>query len=271
MIMENKIKRLLFLLGCGLMFSLSLSLTSCGDDDDEGGGNSDENPPIEIITVNGVSFTMVRVEGGSFQMGASDAEPDEKPLHNVKLSDYYIGQTEVTQDLWQVVMGHNPSHFIEDKRPVETVSWNDCQAFIAKLNLLTGKNFRLPTEAEWEYAARGGKKSKGYMYAGSNNVDDVAWHEGNSGEETHLVAHKQANELGLYDMSGNVWEWCQDWYDADYYSSSPSSNPCNTATSSSRVGRGGSWYGYAASNRVAYRGSFSSGGAYYYIGLRLAR
>ena len=109
------------------------------------------------------------------------------------------------------------------------------------------------------------------MYAGSYNVDDVAWHDGNSGDETHLVAHKQANELGLYDMSGNVWEWCQDWYDADYYSSSPSSNPCNTATSSSRVGRGGSWYGYAASSRVAYRGSFSSGGAYYYIGLRLAR
>lgn len=268
--MESIIKKLSLLLGCGLLFSLSFSLSSCGDDDDEGGGSSDKGPSIEIITVNGVPFTMVHVEGGSFQMGASDTEPDEKPLHDVKLSDYYIGQTEVTQDLWQVVMGHNPSHFIEGKRPVETVSWNDCQAFIAKLNLLTGNNFRLPTEAEWEYAARGGKKSKGYMYAGSNNVDDVAWHDGNSGDETHLVAHKQANELGLYDMSGNVWEWCQDWYDGDYYGKSLSTNPCNNTSAYSRVLRGGSWLSSARDCRVSYRSSWNPGRKDDDLGMRLA-
>ena len=164
----------------------------------------------ETFTVNGVSFTMKFVEGGIFQMGGNEADSDEKPVHSVTLNSYYMGETEVTQVLWQVVMGNNPSYFKGNSLPVEQVSWNDCQEFIRELNQKTGKNFRLPTEAEWEYAARGGKKSNGYKYAGSNNIDSVAWYTDNSGSKTHPVKGKSSNELGLYDMSGNVWEWCFD-------------------------------------------------------------
>ncbi len=226
------------------------------------------------ITVNGVSFTMVAVQGGTFSMGAtseqgSNAESDEKPAHRVTLSDYYIGQTEVTQALWKAVMGNNPSHFKGNNLPVEWVSWNECQQFITKLNQLTGRKFRLPTEAEWEYAARGGNKSQGYKNAGGNDLGSVAWSHGNSGRQTHPVGQKQANELGLYDMSGNVWEWCQDWYDYDYYGKSPSTNPCNNTSASGRVNRGGSWRsaGYCrVSNRNGNGPDYSDG----YLGLRLA-
>ena len=168
------------------------------------------------ITVNGVSFKMIYVEGGNFMMGTYGGEfPRENPPHAVKVSDFYIGMTEVTQELWEAVMGRNPSMFRGGKRPVEMVDYYDCQEFIGKLNRLTGENFRLPYEAEWEYAARGGKKSKGYTYAGSNSIGQVAWYNGNSGGHTHNVATKQANELGLYDMNGNVWEWCQDFFDEE--------------------------------------------------------
>lgn len=218
----------------------------------------------ETFTVNGVSFTMKLVEGGTFKMGSndSDAESDEKPVHKVTLSSYYIGETEVTQALWKAVMGSNPSYFKGDNLPVEQVSWNDCQEFIRKLNQKTGKNFRLPTEAEWEYAARGRKKSRGCKYAGSNNLRDVAWFgqsdgrtfdNGNSGEKTHAVKMKSANELGLYDMSGNVWEWCSDWFNSDYYGKSSSVNPQGPSSGSSRVLRGGSWDRYARRCRVSYR------------------
>ena len=210
----------------------------------------------QTFTVNGVRFTMVPVEGGTFTMGAtseqgSDAEDDEKPAHQVTLSDYYIGQTEVTQALWKVVMGSNPSGHKGDNLPVELVSWDDCQEFIQKLNQLTGKQFRLPTEAEWEYAARGGRKSRGYKYAGDNDIGSVAWYDVNSGTGTHPVAAKQANELGIYDMSGNVWEWCGDWY-GDYQSSSQS-DPQGPSSGSSRVYRGGSYYFDARICRVSYR------------------
>ncbi len=212
----------------------------------------------ETFTVNGVSFTMRLVEGGTFQMGAtseqgSDADRDEKPVHSVTLSDYYIGETEVTQALWKAVMGSNPSNFKGDNLPVEQVSWNDCQKFIRKLNQKTGKNFRLPTEAEWEYAARGGKKSKGYKYAGSNSIGNIAWYDVNSGSKTHPVKGKAANELGLYDMSGNVWEWCQDWYRD--YSSGSLSNPTGPSTGSYRVLRGGGWRNRARICRVSNRDS----------------
>ena len=222
------------------------------------------------ITVNGVSFTMIAVEGGTFQMGAtseqgSDADSDEKPVHSVTLSDYYIGETEVTQELWTAVMGNNPSYYSGyPQRPVEQVSWNDCQEFIKKLNQLTGENFRLPTEAEWEYAARGGNKSKGYKYSGSNTIDDVAWYANNS---THVVRTKQANELGIYDMSGNVYEWCQDWYGS--YSSSSQTNPAGPSSGSSRVLRGGNWGYYAGSCRVSYRDSSNPDGRYGNYGFRL--
>ena len=185
---------------------------------------------VETFTINGVSFDMMPVEAGTFTMGATveqgtDATDREKPAHQVTLTkDFHIGATEVTQALWQAVMGANPSYFTGDlNRPVEQMSWNDCQTFIAKLNQMTGKTFRMPTEAEWEFAARGGNLSQGYKYAGSDNVDEVAWYSGNSSNTTHPVGTKMANELGLYDMSGNVMEWCQDFYGD--FTSEPQTDP----------------------------------------------
>ena len=219
--------------------------------------------PKETFTVNGVDFDMIEVEGGTFTMGAteeqgSDVSDNEKPAHQVMLSPYYIGKTEVTQELWEAVMGSNPSFFSGNKnRPVENVSWDDCQVFINKLNRLTGKRFRLPTEAEWEYAARGGKKSKGYKYSGSNTIDDVAWYDTNSAGTTHPVASKAPNELGLYDMSGNVWEWCSDWYGKSYYEESPEPNPIGPEIGTLRVKRGGDWYFSANKCRVSFRNSNS--------------
>ena len=244
-------------------------------------GSSTTSSQIITITVNGITFTMVKVQGSTFTMGAtseqgSAAESNEKPVHRVTLSDYYIGQTEVTQALWQAVMGTNPSNWKGSNLPVEQVSWDDCQQFITKLNQLTGRRFRLPTEAEWEYAARGGNKSRGYKYSGSNDLGSVAWYDGNSGSKTHPVGQKQVNELGIYDMSGNVWEWCQDWYDSGYYGKTPSSNPCNTSPSHplfddyGRVGRGGGWFSSARGCRVSNRASTSPGGADRSLGLRLA-
>ncbi|MDD6817266.1 MAG: formylglycine-generating enzyme family protein [Prevotellaceae bacterium] len=227
----------------------------------------------KTFTVKGVTFTMVAVEGGTFMMGAtseqgSDVGSDEKPVHQVTLSSYYIGQTEVTQALWEAVMGNNPSGFKGDNIPVEWVSWDDCQDFVIKLNQLTGKRFRLPTEAEWEYACRGGKKSRGYKYSGSNTIEDVAWYKSNSSDETHPVATKSPNELGIYDMSGNVWEWCQDWYGS--YSSAAQTNPTGASSGSCRVGRGGSWGHYAEGCRSSNRNYNTPGYRYSRLGLRLA-
>ena len=231
----------------------------------------------EKFTVNGVTFTMVAVQGGTFMMGATeeqgdDSFDDEKPAHRVSLSDYCIGQTEVTQALWQAVMDNNPSYFKDPNLPVEKVSWNDCQTFITKLNQITGRRFRLPSEAEWEYAARGGNKSHGYKYSGSNTLSDVAWYDGNSDSKTHPVGQKQANELGLYDMSGNVYEWCQDWFDGTYYGKSQSSNPCNNTSgeSSCRVFRGGTWNHGARYSRVSSRDGLLLDYIDNYFGLRLA-
>lgn len=219
-------------------------------------GTSFTGNTITIPVKDGISIDMVRIEAGTFTMGATaemeDPEDDEKPTHRVTLTnDYYIGKYEVTQGLWQALMGNNPSNFKGDNLPVEQVSWNDCQDFLSKLNRLTGKKFRLPTEAEWEYAARGGNKSRGYQYSGSNNLSDVAWYRVNSGDKTHAVGTKQANELGIYDMSGNVWEWCQDWY--GNYSSSSQTNPTGATSGSDRVVRGGSWDYYAWLCRSSYR------------------
>ncbi len=203
---------------------------------------------ISIPVKDGISIDMVRVEAGTFTMGATsemkDSYDSEKPAHQVTLTnDYYIGKYEVTQALWQAVMGNNPSEFKGDNLPVENVNWNDCQKFISKLNLITGKTFRLPTEAEWEYAARGGKKSRGYQYSGSNNLSDVAWYYKNSGIKTHAVGTKQANELGIYDMSGNVSEWCQDRYGD--YSKSSQTNPKGSTSGALRVLRGGCYSYYS--------------------------
>ena len=200
-------------------------------------GGIDLNPlENETFMVNNVSFTMVYVKGGTFKMGVDSSTYDI--AHHVTLSNYYIGQTEVTQELWKAVMGSNPSYFVNDMHPVDRVSWNDCKTFITKLNQMTGKNFRLPTEAEWEYAARGGYKSKGFEYAGSDTIDYVAWYVGNAGGYTRPVGIKAPNELELYDMSGNVQEWCQDWYGP--YSSDDQTNPTGPNSGYGRVCRGGS-------------------------------
>ena len=227
----------------------------------------------QLFTVNGVSFEMVRVQGGTFTMGAtaeqgSDAYSDEKPTHQVMLSSYSIGKTEVTQALWQAVMGSNPSRFKDSNLPVEQVSWEDCQTFIRKLNALTGKTFRLPTEAEWEFAARGGNKSQGFKYSGSNTLSNVAWYDDNSSNKTHPVATKAPNELGIYDMSGNVWEWCNDW--CGDYTSASQTNPTGPNSGSYRVFRGGSWYNRARHCRVSNRYYLSPSYRDNDLGLRLA-
>ena len=231
---------------------------------------------LEFV-VGSCRFKMIRVEGGTFTMGATAEQEDdaydwERPAHQVTLSDYYIGQTQVTQALWTAVMGNNPSVFIGDNLPVEYVGWDDCQTFIEKLNSLLsneldGMRFALPTEAQWEFAARGDNKSKGCKYAGSNNLDDVAWYWDYSDKQTHSVAQKQPNELGLYDMSGNVSEWCQDWYGS--YSSNAQTNPQGPASGTSRVCRGGGWYSDAEHCRVSNRGNYTPDYRFSNLGLRL--
>ena len=234
---------------------------------------SDIHGAMKTFTVNGVSFNMVRVKKGTFTMGATSeqtgAYDDEKPAHSVTLTkSYYIGETEVTQALYKAVMGSNPSSYSGDQRPVESVSWNNCQTFITKLNSLTGQTFRLPTEAEWEYAARGGNKSKGYLYSGSNTIGDVACYSGNYSTGHNAVKSKAPNELGIYDMSGNVWEWCQDWYGS--YSSGSQTDPIGPTSGSSRVRRGGGWRSSASYCRVAYRYNGSPSSTGYDLGFRLA-
>ena len=224
------------------------------------------------IVVNDISFKMIPVEGGTFTMGATSemTEPfdDEKPTHQVTLSSYYIGETEVTQALWEAVMGSNPSYVKGDNRPVEYVSWHDCQTFINRLNSLTGKRFRLPTEAEWEFAARGGNKSCGYQYSGSDELSDVAWYKHNCGECTHPVKTKLPNELGIYDMTGNVWEWCSDWDGP--YSAANQTNPDGPSSGTHRVNRGGGWRTAADRSRITYRGNDLPETREIGLGLRLA-
>ena len=240
------------------------------------------------FTIGDVSFTMVSVSGGTFQMGATSeqvryADSWESPVHSVTLSDYWIGETEVTQALWQSVMGSNPSYFNGSNRPVEYVSWEDCQEFVNKLNNLlsgqlpAGRQFRLPTEAEWEFAARGGNNATTQTkYAGSDNIDDVAWYEENSYNKgsshpdygTHDVATKAPNALGLYDMSGNVFEWCQDWYGT--YSINAQTDPTGPSTGSYRINRGGAWFFDARICRVSLRHYHFPSDSLNFFGLRIA-
>ena len=217
---------------------------------------------------------MIAVLGGTFTMGCTSEQGDdcldwEIPSHPVAVSDFYIGKYEVTQAQWKIVMnGANPSYFKGDNLPVESVSWNDVQTFITKLNSMTGKKYRLPTEAEWEYAAREGASSKGYKYSGSNTIGNVAWHSENSSYTTHPVGTKSPNELGIYDMSGNVWECCSDWQ--SYYSSSAQTNPQGPASGSYHVIRGGSWAHAAGTARVSGRGGYYPGDRGSDVGFRLA-
>jgi formylglycine-generating enzyme required for sulfatase activity len=215
---------------------------------------------------------MVQVQGGTFWMGCSseqqgECESDESPLHSVTLGNFQIGKYEVTQAQWKLIMGSNSSNFKGDNLPVETVSWNDAQEFISRLNAATGKQYRLPTEAEWEFAARGGNQSKGYKYSGSHNIFDVAWYGDNSGSQTHPVGTKLPNELGIYDMSGNVWEWCNDWYGT--YPASSQQSPMGASSGSYRVFRGGSWINTAQYCRVASRSYNTPGSSRIILGLRV--
>jgi len=237
-----------------------------------------QNPlsvPQQNVKDSTFNLEMVFVQGGTFLMGSKDddksASVDEKPQHKVTLSDFYIGKTEVTQAQWRAVMGNNPSDFKGDDLPVENVSWDDIQIFLKKLNAQSKTQYSLPTEAEWEFAARGGVKSKNYTYSGSNSVDDVAWVNDNSNNKTHAVGTKQANELGIYDMSGNVWEWCSDRYDENYYKNSPTQNPKGPNDGDTRVLRGGSWYYISSDCRVAYRIRGDPTNRDSYNGFRVAR
>ena len=233
-----------------------------------GSNNKDLN-----INANGVNITMKFVQGGTFQMGSndSDAQYDEQPVHNVTVNTFFMGETEVTQALWKAVMGNNnnPSYWKGDNLPVEQVSWSDCQEFIRKLNQLTDKNFRLPTEAEWEFAAQGGNNTNHNKYAGSNTIGNVAWYDDNSNNQTHSVRTKSHNELGLYDMSGNVWEWCQDRY--GYYANGSQTNPQGPSNGGSfRVLRGGSWDNNCNNCRVSNRSIHLPDNGNYNSGFRLA-
>ena len=265
-----------------------------------GYGNDSKFTAIDIDNVDifdSLSYDeMVKVEGGTFTMGAtaeqgSDYDSDELPTHQVTLSDYYIGKYEVTQQLWEYVMsysgtcadgssmsayasdvwlGSDPSssYGVGDYYPAYYVSYYDIvDIFLPRLNKITGRTYRLPTEAEWEFAARGGKQSKGYKYSGSDNIGVVAWYTGNSGGKTHQVGTKEPNELGIYDMSGNVWEWCGDWYGS--YSSSAQTNPTGPSSGSGRVLRGGSWYGDARYCRVSDRGISDPSGRHSKYGFRV--
>jgi len=246
-------------------------------------GKSQVEPPVSANAPD----DFIRVEGGTFIMGCqegrdTDCFENEKPAHEVTVSSFSISKYEVTQAQWRAVMGNDPDELYNtgcDQCPVENVSWNDIQAFLQKLNAQTGQNYRLPTEAEWEYAARGGTKSRGYLYSGSNTIGEVAWYDGNydqgnthgAKKTTHPVGGKKPNELGLYDMSGNVWEWCSDRYGEDYYENSPQQNPRGPEEGTLRVLRGGSWYGYPRYCRSADRDGVTPAGRNFNVGFRLAR
>ena len=239
--------------------------------------NGEDSAQSFIETINGVSFKMIKVEGGTFKMGAQSTDPngenydsearsDEGPVHSVKLDDYYIAETTVTQKMWEVVMGRNCSHPKSDNLPVNNVSWEDCQKFIAKLNSITGRCYSLPTEAQWEYAARGGNKRQGYMYSGGNILNNVAWNRCNTSSICR-VGTKIPNELGLYNMSGNVREWCVDVYST--YKSGFQLNPQGASKGDNHVLRGGCYVDEAYSCRVSSRNYNNASRAILYYGFRL--
>ena len=250
-------------------------MVACGDDAEKSINDVRVEVKCRTITVNGVSFNMIQVEGGTFEMGSNYGESDEKPVHDVTLDGYWIAETEVTQALWRAVMGKDKGWSDNSSKgsnyPAYCVSYYQAVDFCEKLNELTDYKygFRLPTEAEWEYAARGGKKSNGYKYSGSNNIDDVAWYYDNSGDVAALpVKSKKCNELGLYDMSGNLWEWCSDWY--DLYQSNAQNNPTGPKSGDYRVLRGGCWDSDESYCRVAIRGSDLPGDGHSDFGCRIA-
>ena len=231
------------------------------------------NNNTSITTHYSIEPEIVLVAGGSFEMGSNGDEENNKLEHGVTLNSYYIGKYEVTQKQWRDLMGSDPAKLSFsgcDDCPVERVNWEEVQNYLKKLNLKTGKNYRLPTEAEWEFAARGGNALKNYKYSGSDDISDVAWYTDNSNGKTHPVGKRQANELGIYDMTGNVWEWCNDWYDENYYERSPAQNPPGAASGTYRVSRGGGWGATLAHCRVDFRYKFKPSLHNNRIGFRVA-
>jgi formylglycine-generating enzyme required for sulfatase activity len=233
--------------------------------------------PPRIHPVGKPDIEMVFVGGGKFKMGCrggdADCIADERPIREVKVGGYYIGKYQVTQKQWAQVMGINPSYFEGggwEDLPVEQVSWNEIQEFIKRLNAMTGKKYRLPTEAEWEYAARGGAKSAGGKFGGHEFLDDAAWYDYNGFGRTQRVGGKQPNELGLYDMLGNVWEWVSDRYDRNYYRDGPLNNPKGPRNGSERVYRGGSFDSAERHCRVTLRNYAKPEYRAIYLGFRLA-
>ena len=253
------------LMAAALAVGTIFTMTGCGKSGD-----------LTLELSGNVKLEMVKVEAGSFEMSAKDGENSKYEVpHRVTLTkDFYIGKTEVTQAQWKAVMGNNPSSFKGDDLPVEEVSWNDAMEFCAKLYRMgkapSGWKFTLPTETQWEYAARGGNRSRGYKYSGNDYIGGVAWYYDNSGDKTHPVAGKKANELGLYDMSGNVYEWCLDDYQCDSSMAKPEFDRGNDRGGSYRVYRGGCWFSIAGSCRSAGRFSFDPGFRDCFLGFRLA-
>ena len=259
------------------LFALMLSFAGVLSAQTQGTGN-------HVFTVNHIPLKMVFVKGGEMQLGCKEDRDDscaarETPVHTVTLPDYYIGETEVTQALWMAVMGHdnNPSYWKGNTLPVERVSWEECQRFVIRLNkylaaeLPQGYRFALPTEAQWDYAARGGLKSASTLYSGDNDIMKVSWFYDNSNQRTHDVRIKGANELGLFDMSGNVWEWCADWFDENYYAENADwNNPKNDQETTYRVQRGGSWNYGPSYHRCATRDRGSIHSRYEDCGFRVA-
>jgi formylglycine-generating enzyme required for sulfatase activity len=266
---KKKFPIFIVVLGIGVVAGLLLVL----------GKKKDEQKPPEpetatyvngILTIKGIRYELAAIPAGTFAMGstAQEALAEERPVHDVRISQgFWLGKTEVTQGVWQAVMGSNPAQFKGgDNYPLESVSWEDCRQFIAKLNQMTGKNsFRLPTEAEWEYACRAGTTAERY-----SDLDAVAWYSGNSGNSNHPVAQKLPNAWGLYDMLGNIYEWCSDWYAADYYAQSPSADPQGPTAGTMKVSRGGCSFFDAAHTRAAHRQSAETVHKNYGMGLRLA-
>jgi len=205
----------------------------------------------------GVVLEMGYLKGGKFQMGSPNSEIErnsaEGPVHEVELDGFWLGKYEVTQEQYQAIMGTNPSRFKDPKNPVESVSWDDAVEFCKRLSQKTGKTFRLPTEAEWEYACRAGSRSRFCFGDSVSQLGDYAWYNSNSGNQTQPVGQRQPNAWGLYDMHGNVWEWCSDWYGEDYYGNFPRKNATGPTSGQYRVLRGGSWFNYPRYCRSAYR------------------
>ena len=249
-----------------------LAMASFGPYQDAEENQSESARPEEIA--NSIGMRLRLIPAGEFMMGAvpddREAESSEKPQHRVEITKpFYLGVCEVTQEEWQRVMENRPSSFQGSTRPVESVSWEDAVAFCEVLSTTEGVTYRLPTEAEWEYACRSATTTR--YYWGGDMDDDFAWHDENSGGETHPTAQKQPNAWGMHDMSGNVWEWCGDWFDENYYRQSPAQDPEGPAAGMSRVVRGGSWYNYPKNLRSSSRFGFRPDKGNYYIGFRVAR